>query len=281
MRKLVITFLALGVFAASAAFAGNLLNEGFAYPVGPLVSPPLTSAPAGGGWWTYSGGGTTDIQVLGSGIVSGQMGMSSSGCDDQTSLIGQVIQPTSVSTYACFWVRIPCATISAAPIASYFAGLGATSAPTSMVARVYVLPITGGWTFGISNSSTGTASTAGGVTAWGTTPLACDTWYKIVIKYNPTGGAQLGVSTLWVDPVSEGSPSVSNTLANQNVLAVSSFFIRQGAASVFNPAGFLGTTFWKWEVKEAGVGTTFAEACYTAPVPANGTSWGQLKSIYR
>jgi hypothetical protein len=281
MRKMVITLLALGVFAASTAVAGNLLNEGFNYPAGNLVniSPYTQQGLSQGGWFTYSG--TGDIQVSATHTAKGFMGTSATGSDDQKPFIGAAVQPVTAVTYACFWAKLPCAGLTSPILASYFAGLGSTTALTSMVARVYALPITGGWTFGISNSSTGTATTAGGVTQWGTTPLVCDKWYKIVIKYDPTGGAQLGVSTMWVDPVSELSPSISNTLANQNVLAVSSFFIRQGSASTFNPAGYAGTGLWNWEVEDAGVGTSFAEACGTPSVPANGTTWGQLKSIYR
>jgi hypothetical protein len=314
MRKMVITLLALGVFAASSAFAGNLLNEAFTYPNGNLVPND--------GWVIYSGAG--DIQVVGN-EVTGQMGVSASGADDAAPFIGAVVRPLDAPTYYCLNVKIPCATLNPSPLASYFAGLkdGGTSL---MVGRAYVLPITGGWTFGISNSSTSSA-TVYGATQWGTTPLACDVWYTLVVKYDPS----TGTSTLWVDPVSEASPSVSNVNASNAGLAVSTFFLRQGAASTFPAPGFPGAGLWKWTADNAGVGASFAEACYTAPpttgacclrgsegacivvtqaecealapvngfyavfmgagtscqpnpicaVPTTKTSWGQLKTIYR
>jgi hypothetical protein len=269
MRKMVITLLALSVFAASTAFAGNLLNEPFTYPNGNLVVAPPN---ANDGWVTYSGSG--DIQVVGNEVV-GQMGVSASGADDAAPFIGAVVRLIDAPTYYCLNVKIPCATLNPSPVASYFAGLkdGGTAL---MVGRLYVLPITGGWTFGISNSSTA-STTVYGATQWGTTPLACDAWYTIVVKYDPTNGT----STLWVNPLNEASASVSNINAANPGLAVSTFFLRQGSASSFPAPGFPGAGLWKWTVDNVGVGTSFAEACYAVPVPVNGSTWGQLKSLYR
>jgi hypothetical protein len=269
MRKMVITLLALGVFAASAAFAGNLFNEGFLYPNGNLVVAPPS---ANDGWVMYSG--TGDIQVVG-GLVSGQMGLSASGQDDAAPFIGAVVRPIDAPTYYCLNVMIPCATLNPSPLASYFAGLkdGGTSL---MVGRLYVLPITGGWTFGISNSST-SSTTVYGATPWGSTPLACDVFYTIVVKYDPS----TGTSTLWVNPVTEASPSVSNVNASNAGLAVSTVFLRQGSASTFPAPGYPGAGLWKWLVDDLGVGTSFGEACATAPVPTKSSTWGQMKSLYR
>jgi hypothetical protein len=258
---MVIALVAVGVFAASAAFAGTLLNEGFTYLAGNLVPND--------GWVIYSGAG--DIQVV-SNAASGQMGVTASGADDHTPY---AIRTTSQSTYACFDVTIPCATLVTPPLAGYFAGLNATATPTFMVARVYVLPITGGWTFGISNASTNT--TAFGATPWGSTSLSCDVTYHIVIKYDPT----TGTSTLWVNPVNEASASVSNTNNSAAAVAVNTFFLRQGAASSLFPA-FPGTGLWKWTVDTVGVGPIWAEACYgSGPVAVAPTTWGAAKSLYR
>jgi hypothetical protein len=262
MRKTAIALLALGLVAWTSAFAGNLLNEGFSYLNGNLVPND--------GWVIYSGAG--DIRVV-SGVATGQMGVSASGADDAAPFIGAVVRPTTAPTYYCLDVMIPCATLNPSPLGSYFAGLkdGGT---LNMVGRLYVLAITGGWTFGISNSSTN--SFTDGATAWGSTSLACDVHYKIVVKYDPT----TGTSTLWVNPVNEFSPSVSNNTPPAS-LAVSRVFLRQGGNSTFPGGAFPGTGLWKWTVDDLGVGTSFAEACTTMPVPVNGSTWGQLKSIYR
>jgi len=266
MRKMVITLFALGIIAIMAvpAFAGDLLNEGFSYVNGNLVP--------NGGWATFSG--TGDIQVA-SGVATGKMNVSASAADDAVPFTGAVVQPTTSPTYYCIDVVIPCATLVTPPLAGYFMGLK-DAGTSNFVGRVYVLPITGGWTFGISNSSTSSTTTFS-ATPWGSTPLSCDTHYQIVVKYDPTSST----STLWVNPANESSPSVSNTNATNGGLAVSTFFLRQGAASTFPAPGFPGTGLWTWATDDAGVGTSFAAACTTRPTPVNNSTWGQLKSMYR
>jgi len=264
---MVITLLALGLVAASAAFAGTLVNENFTYGNGNLV-PNNPGAPSLGPWATYSGA-TGDVQVV-SNYATGIMATSTFANDDALPFTAQTLL---VPTYACFNVFIPCFGTTA-PVGAYFAGLK-DAGTANMVARVYVLSqgTTGAWTFGISNSSTNATF---GATPW-TSTLNCDTWYTIVIKYDPT----TSTSTMWVNPVNESSPFVTNVNATNGGLAVSTFFLRQGSSSTFPAPGFPGSTVWNWRVDDLGVGSVFAEACYTAPVPANGTSWGQLKTMYR
>ena len=269
MRKMVITLLALGVFAASAAFAGTLLNEGFTYADGGLVGLN-PGAPAVGPWVMYSG--VNDIKIVSNQAVGGSPAANYGDGDDH---IPFALQTTSNSTYACFRAMIPCWGATA-PQAVYFAGFNTTANATLMMSRVYVLSqgTTGGWTFGISNTSTNATY---GATPW-TSTLTCDTWYTLVIKYDPT----TGTSTLWVNPVNESSPSVSNTRNDLSPSAINTFFLRQSAsASTFPSPGYPGSTQWHWVVDEVGVGNVWAEACYTAPVPVNGQTWGQLKTMYR
>jgi len=267
MRKMVITFLALGIFAASAAFAGNLLNEGFTYANGNLVGLN-PGAPAVGPWVMYSG--AVDIKVVGNAAVGGSPAATYGDGDDHLPF---ALQTTTNSTYACFDVMIPA--ITGAPKGIYFAGFNTTANAALMMARVYVLAFPGGgWTFGISNTSTNATF---GATSW-PTALAYDTHYTLVIKYDPT----THTSTLWVNPVSEASPFITNVRSDLGAVAVNTFFLRQSAsASTFPAPGFPGTIDWHWVVDNVGAGTSFAEACYTAPVPVNGSTWGQLKSLYR
>ena len=268
MRKMVITLIALGLVVASAAFAGNLVNEGFTYTNGNLV-PNNPGAPALGPWATFSGT-TTDIQVV-SNYATGIMQTPANTPDDAVPFTAQT---AVVPTYYCFRAYIPCFG-STAPLPSFFVGLKDDGGATNMVAIVYVLAqgTTGGWTFGIAARTTDVQY---GATPW-TAQLACDTWYTIVVKYDPFGQA----AWMWVDPVSDASPSVLNVNASKPGTAVSTVFLRQGPTASFPGSGYPGTTVWNWRVDDLSVGTSWAEACYTAPVPAIGSTWGQLKSIYR
>jgi hypothetical protein len=267
MRKMVITLLALGVFAASTAFAGNLLNESFTYTDGPLagLNPGL---PAAGPWAIYNG--AVDIKVVGGVAVGGSPAITYGDADDHVPFaIRTLLEPT----YACFDVIIPA--ISGAPKLIYFAGFNTTANTSLMMARVFVASFSGGgWTFAISNTSN---NASWGVTSW-PSALAFDTRYTLVIKYDPT----THTSTLWVNPATETSPSVSNVRGDLGAVQVNTFFLRQSASQgTFPPGSPTGTVDWSWRVDNVGVGTSFAEACYTVPVPVNGSTWGQLKSLYR
>lgn len=259
MRKIAITFLALGfvAFAVPSAQATVLVSEGFNYSDGGLVP--------NGGWANYSGA-NFDIQV-----VSGKAVGSGPNADDDHILFAA--QPITDKTYACFQATIPA--IAGPPKAIYFAELKDGGA-AALVSRVYVLPIDGGWTFGISHSSTNSTN---GVTPWSATTLSYDTPYQIVINYDPVAKS----STLWVDPVGEASPSVTNTNAAVAALAVSGFGLRQSAsASTLPPVpSYAGTTDWGFIVDNLGVGTTFDDACFQLATPAQSSTWGRVKTLYR
>jgi hypothetical protein len=254
------TALALGLalIAASSAQATVLLSEGFNYVNGNLVP--------NGGWATYSGAGT-DIQVVSGRATGGAIG--NPAIDDHRLFPAQ---PLTSKTYACFEVTIPAFT--GAPKAIYFAELKDGGA-AALVSRVYVLPISGGWTFGISHSST---STTVGVVPWSSSTLSFDTPYQLVINYDPVALS----STLWVNPVNEFSTSVSITNTAAAAVAVSGFGLRQSnAASTLPPSpSYAGTADWNFSVDNLGVGTTFDDACFQV-TPTNRSTWGQLKVIYR
>ena len=146
---------------------------------------------------------------------------------------------------------------------------------SDLVSRVYVLPLVGGgWTFGLSHSST---SATVGVVPW-TSALSYGTIYHLVINYDPVTQS----STLWVNPAVESDPSVSITNTAFAALAVSGFGLRQSNAAATLPASpsYAGTGDWNWAVDNLGVGSTFADAC-EVPVPAKPATWGQIKGTYR
>ncbi len=256
MKKIVTSLLALalGVAFASAASATVLVSEGFSYPDGNLVP--------NGGWANYSGTGT-DIQVLSGRAV----GSNNNAPDDHLLFTAQTL---TNSTYACFEVAIP--DPGGAPKPTYFAELK-DAGTTNLVARVYVLPITGGFTFGISHAST---SSTVGVVPWSATPLVYGQSYTIVIKYDPVAIA----STMWVNPSSELSPSVSQT--GTLVIAISGFGLRESSTASTLPASpaYVGTANFGYSVDNLGVGTTFSDACFQF-TPAKTSSWGQVKVLYR
>lgn len=258
MRKTAIPLFALGLTAilVTPALALTLMSDTFGYANGNLVP--------NGGWANYSGA-ATDIQV-----VSGRAVGSGPNANDDHKLFAA--RGLADKTYACFTVRIPA--VAAQPKPIYFAALkdGGTS---NLVSRVYVLPLSsGGWTFGISYSST---STTVGVVPWGSA-LSYDTDYTVTILYDPANFT----SKLWVNPASEASTSVS-IVGTAGAIAVSGFGLRQSASSSTLPASpaYTGTADWGFSVDNVGVGTTFDDACLSGSTSTRNTTWGRVKTIYR
>ncbi len=259
MRKTAIALLALCLAAivAAPAMATVLLSETFTYADGNLAP--------NGGWATFSGA-ATDVQVLSGRAV----GVGLNANDDHVFF---PVQPLTSKTYACFTVKIPA--VAAAPKPIYFLALkdGGTAA---FVSRVYVLPISGGFTFGLSHSST---SATVGVVAWSASTLNYDQDYNVVINYDPVAKS----STMWVDPVNELSPSVSITNAAVAALAVQTVMLRQSATAATLPASpaYVGTDNWGFSVDNLGVGTSYIDACTAGTIAVTPSTWTNMKALYR
>lgn len=258
MRKTAIALLVLGLSAIgfAPASAAVLLSEGFPYADGGLV------ANSGGNWANHSGAGT-DVTM-----VSGRASVSIVNAPDDNRAFTP--QSTTTPIYTCFEVTV--ADPGAAPKLVYFQHLKETGTAI-FVARVYVAPLVGGgWTFALSHSST---STTVGVVNWSATSLVYGQNYRIVTKYDPA----TATSTMWVDPVSEASTSVSQTgTTNTLMVAVA---LRQSSTAATVPAGTpTGTANWTASVDNLGVGTSFDDACLQI-TPTRGVTWGQVKTIYR
>lgn len=258
MRKTAIAVLAGAalVLAAAPSFATVLLSEGFSYANGNLVP--------NGGWANFSGA-ATDVQV----IAGRAVGSGPNANDDHRFFTAQTLTNT---TYACFEMMIPA--VAAAPKPIYCVALK-DAGTANFVARVYVLPISGGWTFGISHGST---SATVGVTPWSATTLNYDQSYRIVIAYDPVAKT----STLWVNPSNQASPSVTNTNAAATSIAISTIALRQSATAATLPASpaYVGTADWGFSVDNMGVGTTFDDACFQL-TPSKASTWGRVKQLYR
>jgi hypothetical protein len=261
MRKIAFALMTLGlVVTAAPSMAASLVFDTFTYPNGNLVP--------NGGWAQYSAGtANVDIQVASGRATGGAIG--NPGNDDHILFTPQSV---TAKTYACFDVLIPAVAGQPKPI--YFAELKDGGA-AALVSRVYVLPLaSGGWTFGISHSST---STTVGVTPWGAA-LSYDVNYHLVINYDPVAKS----STLWVNPVTEASTSVTDVNAAIPALAVSGFGLRQSNSASTLPASpaYVGTADWNFSVDNLGVGATFVDAC-EIPTPTQPTTWGAVKAVYR
>jgi len=259
MRKTAIALLALCLAAivAAPAMATSLLSETFTYADGNLVP--------NGGWANFSGA-ATDVQIVSNRAV----GLGPNANDDHVFFAAQ---PLTSKTYACFTVKIPA--IAAAPKPIYFLALkdGGTAA---FVSRVYVLPISGGFTFGLSHSST---SATVGVVAWSASTLLYDHDYNIVINYDPVAKS----STMWVDPANESSPSVSITNSAATSIAVQTVALRQSASAATLPTSpaYVGTADWGFSVDNLGVGTSYIDACTAGTIAVTPSTWTNMKALYR
>ena len=258
MKRLA-TLAALLAISATPSFATVLLSESFTYPNGAL--------PPNGGWANFSGAGT-EIQVS-----SGRAVVDHNSAPDDH--IGFPSQSATTKVYACFDVIVP--PLAGPPKPTYFAMIKDVGT-SNFVSRVYVLASNGGLTFGISHTSTNTTV---GLTPW-TAPITAGTKYNIVINNDPVNHS----STLWVNPVNELSPSVTDVNASFTEVALDHFGLREsGTASALPPgqaATFAGSANAIISVDNLGIGTTFADACAQyQSTPAQRSTWGQVKQIYR
>ena len=233
MRK-VIALLALGVLAASSASAALPWTEHFNYLDGNLTANP--------GWVTHSGTGT-DVQVLNGEAVA----TSTAAPDDNYQFRTQEEATATDVLYACFQLKIS-GTQTTSVYFAHFINNGYYYA-----ARVFA---------GVVDANTyklGINTTATAPTNW-SAPLNKDEYHTIVIKYD----AVSGVSTMWIDPVDESSPSLVGEATYPGTL-ISGFAIRQAA-------GFGIAT-----IDDVTVSTSFC----LGVVPTTENSWSGVKSLYR
>jgi hypothetical protein len=267
MKKLATILVALAAIAALAAPASatQFWLETFSYGNGALATVGSVN------WNSFSTAPPTDIQIV-SGVAVGD---NSKAPDDQRPFTAR---GTTDKTYACTQVTIP--TPGALPIVGNYFMLfkdpvnGGTAPPTAFVARVYAMPVPGAsnvFNFAISLSSANTTTAPLAVF-----PLNCTfgTRYNVVFRYDATGSA-----TLWVNPSSELSTSVtSNTTTASNAVGalINNFALRQ------SNSGFpSGTPSWTYNVDNVGVGTTMADACVGSVTKAQSATWGLLRQTYR
>lgn len=245
MKKFAIVFALVAVAVAPAmASASMLLLEQFNYPNGNLVG--------NGGWANHSGTGFF-IQVVDGVAVLSQ----GSGSREDANVPFLVAPGATDKTYATMKVTVPSATTLGA--GDYFAHF--RSAGFAFPARIYIAaPQSGGdFSFGLSATSTGTSP----IVYWGSAGVFGQT-YTIVFSYDAADGS----TQMWVDPVTEASPSIISTGGPLGDL-INTFALRQGSAST--------------SVQEIGgilVGTTFADVVGGTVATENST-FGNVKALFR
>lgn len=235
MRK-VIALLALGVLAASSATAAVSWTETFTYPDGNLT--------AVSSWVTHSGTGT-DVQVVsGAAVVN-----SANAPDDNYQFRTQAEATATDILYAAFRMKISGTQTATGTYFAHFMNTG-----TFFAGRVFAaLNDASTYKLGINTTS--------GTPAFWATPLNKDEWYTVVVKYN----AGNGVSTLWVNPTNESSPSLDGPAVTVGTL-ISGFALRQSA-------GYGIATIDDIEVSD------FFPV--NGAVPTTSSSWSSVKSDYR
>ncbi len=212
---------------ATSANAALLISDNFDYPNGNLVG---NDPAVGGAWVAHSGAGANAIQMSG-GKVSVVQGASSRE-DVNSTLEGNISLEAGGKLYASFDLTIadPGATIGNTYFAHHYDG-------NNHFAEVSVTaPSTSGYRLALSNDgfiTEGDGEVFTGDLAFGTT-------YKVVTRYV----YDTGVSTIWVNPLTEGSTSFSSGDPEIGH-AASSYAFRQASGNTTQVIDNLrvGTTF--------------------------------------
>jgi hypothetical protein len=252
MKKVgfVLAVAALGL-AASSASASVFFNEGFNYADGDLTITDGTGDDVSGGLWVPHSGSTfgDNIQVL-----SGHAEVRASGSEDAHRDAGATMA-AGEKWYAAFQfkVRDDRADPNTESLNNdYFAHFYANS--STFRGRVYMddpnVASPTKFTLGLS-------ATSGGQTQKWATDLSFDTYYIAVVSYDFDTGA----SSMWIDPVTEGSTSVTESTTVGATTAINAFAFRQDFVG--------GTPNNAVLINQLVLGSTFDEVLAGVPEPAS------------
>jgi hypothetical protein len=199
MKNIILFFFIVTAFVNAQTL---YLQENFDYTAGTNLTD--------NGWTAHSGGGTNPITVNNggltfSGYVSSGIGnaalLNHDGEDVNKSLSSTV---SSGTIYYSFLVKV------SAVAQGYFIHLNKNG--TTFAARVFIKAVTGGFNFGLSNTSTG---------SFGTTVFSTETTYLCIVKYDvsTTGACSLWVKTeaqgVPLTEIEAGTPEVTNSGSGQ------------------------------------------------------------------
>lgn len=198
--------------------AAVLVNEPFSYPDGLLVGRVPSPGP-GATWVAHTDEGKTPIQVNGRRAVLTQ-GSGTGGREDVN--IGFAVQPTTATTYARFDFMLPSGqTVEPDLHGLVFAHIKSNRLTTHFRANTGVVAATGAGDFALAVNANGLKLDEG--TSW-PIDLMFDTMYRVVTNWNSVTGE----AKLWLNPVNEGSPSISHT-GHSTLQPMESYALRQSS----------------------------------------------------
>jgi len=205
--KTLFRFTAFLLICASfvSARAVVLLDEPFNYSDGPLVT-------VSGGVWSTHSGVTGEV-----GVVSGHVDLRVPDTEDVNALL--LGQPYPASTniwlYASFTVNVSVLPSAGGTYFAHFKGTGNT------IQRAKVFALTSG--AGTGQYRVGLANAANSAAIATATSMNTNADYRIYLRYVVSNAT----ATLWVDPTSEVSPSITATAIVPTPGTITSFALRQ------------------------------------------------------
>lgn len=250
IMKQILSCLGLSLITCGAA-AQVFLTDSFSYADGPLVG-------AAGSSWTAHSSGSVLLNVNGGRAFIDQAD-TAGGKEDISALLQSAGGPGTFAPdgnannsdnflYSAFTVNF-----SALPnntVGSYFAHF--KDSATGFGDRVWASTLNaaeGTFRIGIANSSSGGAGS--GQIA---TDLSLGITYEIVTRYN----VDTALSTIWLNPADENSPSVTAT-DSVSVRTMAGFALRQGTTPATPTVGAPGSLF----LDDLRLGRTFADVTVT------------------
>lgn len=244
--KQIIVFAGVAVFSV-ASQAQQLFYEPFSY-----LDGALTNVAAGTWNWHSGSGGALTLNVV-SGQAFIDQGDTSSGRDDYNRLLGTTFDPATDNTtklYAGFSVRFTALPVNAGTSinGSYFAHFK-SSAPNEFYSRI-------GASAGVTANTLRVAvGNESGFSSAAPTYFAQDlnlnTTYLVVARLD----LATDQTTLWIDPLSESSTSVTATDGiTYSVGAINAYALRQGTSGSSPNFGAPGDLY----IDSLRVGTSFA-----------------------
>ena len=201
MKTFLSALVTVSTFGVMQAGAVVYFNEPFSYPDGSLTT-------VSGDWSTHSG---TAGQIQ---VISESITLMDSQSEDVNRPLGATV--TTGSVFGAFDFSVTAGAPVGGTDFEYFAHFG--NGTSDFTARMDVVAPSGGGDFSVGISATSTAQAT-----WAT-DLSFGVTYQAVIGYNRDSG----IPTLWIDPASEASTSISG-FADTN--DVEGFYFRQSNSS--------------------------------------------------
>jgi len=231
MKKTILSILIAAVTVASSQAQLLYDHNLYSWTAGNIVGQNT--------WAAHSGAAAVPIQVTSNGAVTLVQGANSR--EDVNFNIGTL---QSNTTY--YFGMTHSLIASTTPTTTYFAHfLGSTSI---FSARLFVASTgtNGQYTLGLSNAG---SSPDAGLT-W-STPLLNGTSYNLIIGYNTANG----IASLWVDPTSISSTSISTAISTPPVLQA--IALRQGSGNTTHT------------ITDMAAGTNFDSVLQAIPEPSS------------